>query len=202
MSITQNSSTTLDDVFLQIRNCTHCTAHLPFAPNPIVRGTRNAKILIVGQAPGTRVHHSSIPWNDASGDRLRSWMGLTKEQFYDEDHIAIMPMGFCYPGKGKTGDLPPRSECAPLWHSKMLEQLPDIQLKLLIGQYAHAYYLGKRRKANLTQTVLHWQEYVESGIIPLVHPSPRNRFWLANNPWFEKEVVPFLRGKIASIRAC
>ncbi len=197
----------LDDV----RACTHCT-DLPLGPNPVLRAAESAKILIVGQAPGTRVHNSGIPWNDPSGDNLRRWMGLNREQFYDETQIAIIPMGFCYPGKGRSGDLPPRVECAPKWHSRLLAHLPNIELTLLIGQYAQNYYFsgqglnpgltGKGAvRITLTERVRNWRSFVQASpcYFPLVHPSPRNRLWQAKNPWFEAEVVPELRERVKDI---
>lgn len=159
-------------------------------------GDPRAKILIIGQAPGTKVHASGIPWDDASGKRLRDWLGVTPAQFYDESLFAIMPMGFCYPGRGKGGDNPPRPECAPLWHERVRATLPDIKLTLLIGAYAQAHYLGSRRKATLGDTVRAWRDYIDDGYLPLVHPSPRNQIWLKRNPWFETEIVPYLRSTI------
>ena len=178
---------TIATLLSQVRNCTECKAHLPFAPNPILRVGGQARLLIIGQAPGTKVHETGIPWNDPSGNRLRNWLGLSHEQFYDERKVAIMPLGFCYPGKGNSGDLPPRTECAPLWHDKILKYLPNIKLTLLIGQYSQRRYLGNRHKGNVTETVRAWREYIEEGYLPLVHPSPRNGIWLKKNQWFEKE---------------
>ncbi|MDQ5900124.1 MAG: hypothetical protein QG624_1043, partial [Pseudomonadota bacterium] len=148
--------------------------------------------LIVGQAPGIRVHNTGIPWNDPSGDRLRHWTNLDKKTFYDINQIAIIPMGFCYPGTGPSGDLPPRKECASLWLAKLLAGLPNIQLTLLIGQYAQQHYLGKQAKTNLTQTVASFADYLPT-YFPLPHPSPRNNIWLKRNPWFEKFILPALR---------
>jgi len=181
-----------------IRACQLCAEHLPLGPNPIVQISSNAKILIVGQAPGTKVHSSSIPWNDASGNRLREWMQVDKEIFYDEQKIAIMPMGFCYPGKGKSGDLPPRPECAPEWHDSLLDWMPDIELILLIGLYAQKYYLRKEHKKTLTETVQAWQEYAPL-YLPMPHPSPRNQLWLKKNAWFERDVVKELRKKVHNL---
>jgi len=196
-STAKNRTTTeLDRLLKQVRNCVQCASHLPFEPNPVVHLGPQARLMIIGQAPGTRVHNTGIPWNDPSGDNLRAWLGLTREAFYATDHIAIMPMGFCYPGKGKSGDLPPRLECAPLWHDKIRAHLPNLQLTLLIGQYAQAHYLKDMRKATLTKTVRAWREYLPLGFLPLVHPSPRNRLWQRRNPWFEKEVVPALQREI------
>lgn len=161
---------------------------MPLGPRPVLQASSSAKILIVGQAPGIKVHETGIPWNDASGERLREWLGLSVEIFYDEKKIAIVPMGFCYPGTGPHGDLPPRKECYPLWHKKLLSQMPEIKLSLLIGQYAQQAYLGKRRKKSLTDTVRAWREYLPE-YLPLPHPSPRNNIWLAKNPWFEDEIA-------------
>jgi len=184
----------LQNLLEEVRSCERCE-DLPLGPRPVVRAASTASVLIIGQAPGTRVHASGIPWDDPSGERLRNWMGLTPEQFYDTSRIAIMPMGFCYPGKGRSGDLPPRPECAPLWHEAILECLPNLGLTLLIGQYAQSYYLADHHR-NLTEHVKHWRDYLPR-LLPLVHPSPRNRRWLAQNPWFEKELVPFLRMEVA-----
>ena len=178
-------------LFRQIRQCDVCASHLPLGPNPVIRGSAKARVLIIGQAPGTKVHATSIPWNDPSGDRLRDWLGVNKDTFYDENNIAIMPMGLCYPGRGKSGDLPPRVECAPKWHQPVLNQMPDIKLTLLIGQYAQNYYLGKSQM-NLTQRVQNWQDYRPRYWV-LPHPSPRNNIWLKRNPWFERELLPELR---------
>lgn len=192
---------TLAALLADIRACAHCSAHLPLGPRPVVRAGKSARLMIIGQAPGTRVHATGIPWNDASGERLRAWLGLSSEQFYDERHVAIMPMGFCYPGRGRGGDLPPRPECAPRWHGKLRGELPGIMLTLLIGQYAHIYYLGERQKATLSETVAAYKEYLPEGFSPLVHPSPRNQRWLKNNPWFEKDVVPALRQRVQALLA-
>ncbi len=183
----------------EITACTVCAAHLPLGPRPVVRAADpRAKILIVGQAPGTKVHASGVPWDDASGRRLRDWMGVTPEQFYNESLFAIVPMGFCYPGRGKGGDNPPRPECAPLWHDRVRAALPGIKLTLLIGAYAQARYLGDQRKATLGETVRAWETYIDEGYLPLVHPSPRNQIWLKRNPWFEKEIVPYLRAAVVA----
>jgi uracil-DNA glycosylase len=189
----------LANLLKQVRACTHCAEHLPLGPNPVLRMSVKAKLLVIGQAPGTRVHKTGIPWNDPSGDLLRTWMGVTSSEFYDENNVALMGMGFCYPGKGASGDLPPREECAPLWHEKIRAFLPDIKLTLLIGSYALVGYLKERRKATLVETVKAWKDYRADGFIPLVHPSPRNRLWLRRNPWFEKEVVPMLREEVRQI---
>jgi len=195
----QNSQyTQLSDLLKDIRACKICEKNLPLGANPVVRAATSARILIAGQAPGTRVHKTSIPFNDPSGERLREWMGVDRRTFYDEKQIAIVPMGFCYPGKGKSGDLPPRKECQENWHRDLLKLLPNLELILAIGQYAQAYHLSGTQKSNLTETVKSWREYLPS-IIPLPHPSPRNNLWLAKNPWFEKEVLPLLRLKISEL---
>jgi uracil-DNA glycosylase len=176
--------------------CRLCADKLPHQPRPVLRASGTARLLIVGQAPGRRVHETGIPWNDPSGDLLREWLQLSREQFYDEGMIAIIPTGLCYPGTEKGSDLPPRPECAPHWHPRLRAALPDIHLTLLIGQYAQAYYLGNRRKRTLAETVAAWQEYAPD-FLPLPHPSPRNRLWLKKNAWFEAEVLPVLRQKVA-----
>jgi len=188
----------LEILLKEIKKCTHCVQHLPLGPNPVVDATGTSKILIVGQAPGTKVHESGIPWDDASGKRLREWMGIDSEMFYDNSKIAIVPMGFCYPGRGKGGDLPPRKECAPLWHQKLLDRLPTLKLTLLIGQYAQQYYLKDKRKRTLTETVKAFEEYFPN-YFPLVHPSPRNQIWMKKNEWFERQVIPVLQKKVKQI---
>lgn len=187
----------LDRLLADIRACTTCAAQLPLGPRPVLRAGRSARLLIVGQAPGTRVHATGIPWNDPSGDRLRDWLQLDREQFYDEARIAIIPMGLCYPGKGKSGDLPPRPECAPQWHEQLLRQLPELRLRLLIGKYAQDYYLGCRGQS-LAETVLNFRNYLPD-FFPLPHPSPRNLRWFRNHPWFEAEVIPALRRQLKSV---
>ncbi|NVJ85746.1 MAG: uracil-DNA glycosylase family protein [Algoriphagus sp.] len=182
----------------EIKNCRLCEKHLPLGPRPVFSIHPESKILVVGQAPGTRVHATGIPWNDPSGEELRRWLDVDRETFYDPSLFGIMPMGFCYPGRGKGGDLPPRPECAPQWHELLNKWMPNIQLVLLIGAYAQTYYLGKERKRNLTATVKSFQEYLPD-FLPLVHPSPRNRRWMKTNPWFEDEVVPFLQMKVKEI---
>lgn len=191
---------TLDKLLLKVRACTVCAHHLPFAPRPVLRAAKTARLLIVGQAPGRKVHDTGIPWNDPSGDRLRGWLGMDRDTFYDESRIAIIPTGLCFPGTGKQGDLPPRPECAPLWHPPLLAALPHIRLTLLIGQYAQAYYLGPRRKKTLTETVAAWREYLPE-YLPLPHPSPRNQMWLKRNPWFERDLLPVLRQKVSEALA-
>lgn len=184
----------LTDLLAEVRACRQCETELPLGPRPVLSAEASARILVIGQAPGTRVHATGIPWNDPSGDRLRAWMAVDRDTFYDASRIAIMPMGFCYPGKGRSGDLPPRTECAPRWHDRMREQLPHIELTLLVGSYAQHYYLDRRHKT-LTRRVAAWRDY-GPGFLPLVHPSPRNTYWLQQNPWFESELVPALRRKI------
>lgn len=185
----------LDKLIEDIRACRVCEAALPLGPKPMLRASATAKLLIVGQAPGRRVHETGIPWNDPSGDRLRIWLGMTREEFYDERRIAIVPTGLCYPGSGPRGDSPPRPECAPLWHPKLRALMPRIELTLLIGQYAQAYYLGARRKKSLRETVQAYREFLPE-FLPLPHPSPRNRLWFKRNPWFEAEVVPLLKDRV------
>ena len=150
----------MDQLLTQIRNCSHCTKHLPLGPRPIVAAHPESKIAIIGQAPGTKVHQTGIPWDDPSGKQLRKWLGVTAEQFYDEHLFALIPMGFCYPGKGKSGDLPPRPECAPLWHDPLIQDMPNLKLTILIGQYAQRYYLGDAMKKNLTETVKNYKNYL------------------------------------------
>ncbi len=180
----------------EIRQCRTCETLIP-EPNPVLRANSQSKILIIGQAPGTKVHLSGVPWNDASGKRLRDWMGISDAQFYDEALVAIVPMGFCYPGKGKSGDLPPRPECAPQWHDLLLNFLPNIECTLLIGQYAQNYYLPGTYKT-LTDRVKHWRDCAPDTYV-LPHPSPRNQIWLKKNIWFEQDVLPQLRETIKSV---
>ena len=167
---------------------------LPRDPRPVLKASASARLLIIGQAPGLAVHESGIPWNDPSGDRLRQWLGLDRDVFYDENKVAIVPMGFCYPGKGRSGDLPPRRECAPRWHDSLLEFMSDIRLTLLVGQYAQRYYLDSTFRT-LTETVTTWRDHLPEYFV-LPHPSPRNQIWLKKNPWFEKEVVAELRKQV------
>jgi uracil-DNA glycosylase len=185
----------LIDLLEEIRGCQRC--ELPLGPNPVVRASATASLLIIGQAPGTRVHVSGVPWDDPSGDRLRDWLQMDKSQFYDTAQIAIMPMAFCYPGKGASGDLPPPPLCSQTWHEPLLAQMPKVQTVLLVGSYAQQHYLG-RSKLNLTARVRGWREYAPR-YWPLPHPSPRNRHWLQRNPWFEAEVVPALRAHLGGV---
>jgi uracil-DNA glycosylase len=179
----------------EIRACRICEAQLPLGPRPVLRASETSRLLIVGQAPGTKVHASGVPWDDASGKRLREWLVMDAETFYDASRIAIVPMGFCYPGKAGSGDAPPRPECRAAWHPRLLPLLINVQLTLAIGQYAQAYFLGERRKPSLTETVAAWREYAP-GLLPLPHPSPRNIGWFKANPWFEDDVIPALRERV------
>ncbi len=188
----------LEALLAEVRACRLCEAHLPLGPRPVLRADAGARVLIVGQAPGTRVHATGIPWNDPSGDRLRAWLAVDRDAFYDERRFAIIPVGLCYPGRGRSGDLPPRPECAPLWHPRLRALLPDIGLTLLVGQYAQAFYLGGRQKSTLTDTVRAWAGYLPE-FLPLPHPSPRNTRWLAVNPWFEQDVIPVLRKRVHAL---
>lgn len=194
----------LDDLLRDIRACRLCRdapqgAALPHEPNPVIRATSTARICISGQAPGTRVHASSIPFNDPSGDRLRDWMGVDRDTFYDDSRIAIVPMGFCFPGlDDKGGDLPPRKECAPLWRTQIFEHLPRIELMLLVGRYAQKWHLGRDAKKSLTDTVARWRDYGPS-IVPLPHPSWRNNAWLKAHPWFGEDLLPALRRRVAEL---
>ncbi len=181
----------LDVLLKEVRACRACVDYPPFEPRPVLRASSTARLLIVGQAPGTRVHETGIPWNDPSGDRLRQWMDIEKEVFYDESRIAILPMAFCYPGKGKSGDLPPRPECAQLWRRRLLACLPNIELTLLVGRYAQQYHVPQAGKS-VTEVVQHWEALLPD-FFPTPHPSPRNQLWLRRNAWFESEAVPALR---------
>lgn len=193
-------SSSLEVLLTAVRACKACEAHLPLGPRPTLQAAASARILVVGQAPGLRVHQTGIPWDDLSGERLRAWMGVSTDAFYDASHIAIIPMGYCYPGRGNGGDLPPRRECAQLWLEKLLARLPQIESTLLIGQYAQRHYLGKRRKSSLTQTVAAWREYAPR-YFPLPHPSPRNTPWFQRNAGFEHELLPAMRARLAALLA-
>lgn len=182
----------MDKLLADIRACTVCKKYLPNTPRPVIRAHKDSRIVIIGQAPGQKVQNSGIPWDDASGNELRRWLGVTKEQFYNEEIFALMPMGFCYPGKGSSGDLPPRPECAPLWHEAVLSKMKNINLVILIGQYAQKYYLAEKGKPTLTETVRNYENYLPQ-YLPLVHPSPRNKIWQIKNPWFQQEIVPKLQ---------
>lgn len=184
--------TQLERLLTEIAACRECASHLAHEPRPVVRAAAGARVCVVGQAPGRRVHATGIPWNDPSGVRLREWLGVDETAFYDPQRLALVPMGFCYPGHGRSGDLPPRPECAPLWHAKLRARMPDVRLTLLLSQYALRYYLGERAKASVSETVRAWHEYAPE-FVPLPHPSPRNNLWLRKNPWFGLEVLPELR---------
>ena len=192
----ESSQVQLDKLLAEVRACRHCAGHLLHEPRPVLRAASSARILIAGQAPGRRVHASGIPWDDASGKRLRSWLGLTPEQFYDQQLVAIIPMGFCYSGSGAAGDLPPRPECSRLWHERLFQLLPNLKLKLIIGSYAQKYHLQPQQ--NLTETVRNWRAYNPDSF-PLPHPSPRNQLWLRKNPWFADELLPELREAVRLI---
>lgn len=191
-------TTTLADILTEVRACRVCAAHLPLGPRPVLRARPSAKLLIVGQAPGTRVHETGVPWDDPSGDRLRQWMALDHDRFFDESRIAIMPMGFCYPGRhDKGGDLPPRPECAPTWHPSVLAAMPHVRLTLLVGAYAQARYLP-RPKRPVTERVRGFRDWLPD-FFPLPHPSWRSTNWLRKNPWFEVEVLPELRKRVRGL---
>lgn len=188
----------LDRLLGDIRNCTFCADKLPLGVNPVIRASTTARILVVGQAPGKKVHETGIPFNDPSGDRLRSWMGINRETFYDAGRINIIPMGFCYPGTGKSGDLPPRTECADLWRDRLMAMMARVELTLIIGQYAIDWHLPNTAKKTVTETVRSWRDYWPSRIV-LPHPSPRNNIWLKRNDWFETEVLPPLKQRISEL---
>lgn len=187
----------LDALLAEIRACTRCAAHLPLGPRPVVHAAASARLLLVGQAPGTKVHATGISFNDPSGDLLREWLGLERDVFYDETRVAIMAVGLCYPGKGPSGDAPPRPECAPLWHPRLRPLLPHLELTVLIGSHAVAYYLG-RRPGPLADVVRRGFD-TRPGFVALPHPSPRNRRWLKTNPWFEAERVPEIRRRVRAL---
>ncbi|GAA3558233.1 uracil-DNA glycosylase family protein [Marinobacter xestospongiae] len=188
-----------DELLARVRQCTICEAELPHPPRPVVQASESSRILVVGQAPGRRVHETGLPFNDLSGDRLRAWMNIDRQTFYDPQRLAILPMGFCYPGTGKSGDLPPRPECAPAWREALLSRLPNIRLTLVIGQYAQAYHLSGARQS-VSQRVAQWQDFWPD-VVPLPHPSPRNNLWLRRHPWFEADVVPAIQARVAEILA-
>jgi len=192
------TETDLDQLIKNVAACQLCADKLPLGPRPVIQIASTARILIAGQAPGRKVHETGIPFNDPSGDRLRHWMGIDRDIFYDAAKIAILPMGFCFPGTGKSGDLPPRPECAPEWREKLLAHLPHLELTLVIGQYAQNWHLKGKQGKNLTETVKSWRDYGPK-ILPLPHPSPRNFGWLKKNPWFERDVLPALRHRVHNI---
>lgn len=193
--------TKLDRLAADIRACRICVENpvgkpLPHEPRPVLHVSHSARLCIAGQAPGTRVHASGIPFSDSSGERLRDWMGVTPDEFYDTSRIAIVPMGFCFPGlDAKGGDLPPRRECAPAWRDDLFALMPNVELTLMVGQYAQNWHLGRRKKESLTATVAAWRDYLP-GTIPLPHPSWRNNAWLKKHPWFEGELLPVLRREV------
>lgn len=188
----------MEELLHNIQQCTICSKYLALGPRPVATAHPESKIVIIGQAPGTKVHNSGIPWDDASGKQLRKWLNVTDDQFYDTKNFAIVPMGFCYPGKGKSGDLPPRPECAPQWHDQIMSKMPKVELVILIGMYAQKYYLKDKAKRTLTETVANFKDYLPK-YLPLPHPSPRNRFWLTKNPWFTEDILPDLKVKIKNI---
>jgi uracil-DNA glycosylase len=193
------SKKSLDRLFAEIRACTVCAKDLPLGPRPVVRGSATARLLIVSQAPGTKVHETGLSFNDRSGDRLRQWLGLDRDTFYDERRVAIMGMGFCYPGRdAKGGDRPPRPECAPLWHARLLAELVSVELTLLVGSYAIDYYLGADAKRSMTATVEAWRDYAPR-FLPLPHPSWRTTLFEKRNPWFEKKLLPELRRRVKAL---
>lgn len=192
-------ASSLNHLLRDIRACTVCAPDLAAGPRPIVQVGARARIVIIGQAPGRRVHESGVPWDDPSGRTLRSWLDLTDVQFYDPDLVAIVPMGFCYPGSASSGDKPPRPECAPLWHERLLGHLPDDRLEIIIGTYAQKRYIANREKT-LTATVANWATYMPRQVV-LPHPSPRNRHWLTKNPWFETETIPAVQSRVAQVLA-
>lgn len=190
---------TLAPLLKDIRACTVCAQSLPLGPRPVITVTPAAKLMIIGQAPGTRVHESGVPWDDRSGERLRDWLQMSAETFYDETKVAILPMGMCYPGVNKNGgDLPPRPECAPLWHGPVLSELPNIKLTLLVGMYAQKYYLRKTGYKTLTETVANYAEYLPD-ILPLPHPSWRTTGWQKKNEWYDAQLLPLLRRRVAEL---
>ncbi|MDZ4861691.1 MAG: uracil-DNA glycosylase family protein [Candidatus Hydrogenedentes bacterium] len=196
---TRKLSLPLEALLTEVRACRLCEDSLPRGPRPVLRASATARILIVGQAPGTRVHETGIPWNDPSGDRLRTWMNIDRDTFYDESRIAIIPMGYCYPGRHpRGGDLPPRKECAEHWLPKLLAHLPNVELTILAGAYAQRHYLREAAKPTLTETVHAWRDYFPR-FVPIPHPSPRNTHWFQTHAWFEKEIVPELRDRVADL---
>jgi len=182
----------------EISKCTVCSEYLELGPRPIVSGSSESKIIIIGQAPGTIVHRTGIPWDDKSGENLRSWLGINTKTFYDASKVGLLPMGFCYPGRGKSGDLPPRKECAPLWHDDVLQQMKNAKLTILVGKYAQDYYLTNTGKRTLTETVRSFEEYLPNYFV-LPHPSPRNNIWQAKNEWFKEMVLPRLKKEISNL---
>ena len=189
--------TSLTSLLAEVSACTVCAEHLDHDPRPVVQLGTDARVVIIGQAPGRRVHESGIPWDDQSGRTLRAWLGLSDEQFYDPDAVALVPMGFCYPGSAPSGDKPPRPECAPLWHERVLAQLDPDRLEVIIGAHAQKRYVTDRKKT-LTETVANWSAYLPKQVV-MPHPSPRNQHWLKKNPWFETETLPAVRKRVADV---
>ena len=198
--IAPGASASLDALLRAVRGCRACEPHLPLGARPVLQAHERARILVVGQAPGRRVHETGIPWDDASGERLRAWMGVDRRTFYDATRVAIIPIGLCYPGRGGGGDLPPRRECASLWLAPLLARLPRIETTLLIGSHAQRHFLGPLRKRSLTETTRAWREYTPR-FVPLPHPSPRNQPWFARHPWFESRILPALRARVKALVA-
>ena len=198
MDLNPSEQSVTESLLAEVRACRICEAFLPQGPRPVLQLHPDARILVVGQAPGRKVHQTGIPFNDASGDRLRAWMGIDRATFYDATRIALVPMGFCYPGRGKAGDLPPRVECAAAWRSKLLARLPRIEMILAVGQYALAWHLGDAPRSSVTESVMAWRECWPR-VVPAPHPSPRNNMWLRRNPWFETELVPALRERVQEL---
>jgi uracil-DNA glycosylase len=186
----------MQSLILEAKACTLCASHLPHGVRPVFQAHEAARILVVGQAPGRRVHETGIPFNDPSGERLRAWMGVSRDEFYDATKVALLPMGFCYPGTGTSGDLPPRPECAATWRQRFLDAMPNVQLTLAVGAYALAWHVDA--KSTLAETVRNWEAYAPA-LIPLPHPSPRNNLWLRKNPWFDAEVVPMVQMRVRDI---
>ena len=188
----------MKELIAEIKNCVICLPHLINGVNPVLSAHPKSKVAIIGQAPGSLVHKTGVPWDDRSGERLREWLGVNNSDFYNAEQFALIPMGFCYPGKGKSGDLPPRKECAPQWHELLFNQFNELKLIILIGTYAQEYYLGKKMKGTLTETVKNYQDYLPE-YLPLPHPSPRNNIWLKKNPWFQNELIPILQKTVQNV---
>lgn len=193
----QRASSALDAMLANLRSCMICN-DLPLGPQPLLQASAEAKILIASQAPGSKTHEKGRPFDDLSGKRLRQWLGVTEDQFYDPRLFAIIPMGFCFPGTGKGGDLPPRPECAPAWREPLMQALPNVKLTLVLGQYALDWHLGEKKSRTLTETVQRWQEFWPDHL-PLPHPSPRNIRWFKANPWFEEDVIPVLQERVSKL---
>lgn len=196
----------MSEIFIQllsdIHQCTLCEEYLPLGTNPVLQVSPSARVIIAGQAPGIKVHQSGLPFDDKSGERLRQWLGIDTTTFYNDEIFAILPMAFCYPGKGKSGDLPPRPECANKWREQLLKQLPNVELIITIGIYAQNWHLPDKKEKTLTETVKNWRFFYNEtspAIIPIPHPSPRNNIWLKKNLWFEQDVVPMLQGQIKKV---